>query len=128
MLGIGIHIIPLPQPTEDIGLTIASIGTIITIASNLTEDSEIRALSGKELHISSKFFVFFVLVGDRQTARIRIILRRGRGAIFICADALRGRSFASLSKRTTKHRRIYEKTSFTSIGSNRTGSGSGETS
>jgi len=36
MLGIGIHIIPLPQPTGTvgIGLPIASTGTIITIVAN----------------------------------------------------------------------------------------------
>ena len=66
MPGIGIHIIPLPQPTEDIGLPTVSIGTIITIASNLTEDSEIRALIGKELHISSKFFSFSLWSGTAR--------------------------------------------------------------
>ena len=73
MPGIGIHIIPLPQPTTDIGLTTASIGTIITIASNLTEDSEIRALIGRELHISSEIFCFLALVGDRKAVRFRFI-------------------------------------------------------
>ena len=72
---IRIHIIPLPQPTGTvgIGLPIASTGTIITIASNLTEDSEIRALIGRELHISSELFGFFALIGDRKAVRFRFM-------------------------------------------------------
>jgi len=88
---IRIHIIPLLQPTEDIGLTTASIGTIITIASNLTEDSEIRALIEGNSISAASFSLF--RPGRRPQGRpLPIHIKRGRGAIFICADALRGRS------------------------------------
>jgi len=126
---IRIHIIPLPQPTGTvgIGLPIASTGTIITIASNLTEDSEIRALIGKELHISSKFFAFSPGRGPPDRLHPNHTKKRKRRD-FHMRRCTPWQECASLAKRTTKHRRIYEKTSFTSIGSNRTGSGSGKTS
>jgi len=75
-----------------------------------------------------QFLLIFVCNGT-ATSLVFESGTKGRGAILRCAGKLRQElSIPQENEGKFKHRRIHEKTSFTSIDSDRTGSGASKTS
>jgi hypothetical protein len=74
-------------------------------------------------HHNQNLGPFFCLRGNRKAVGIRFILKEAR---FYMRQWTPWQEFASPLKGTNKKQKFHEKT-FTSVGGNRTGSGSGET-